>query len=120
MPFEASDELESGSPGKPGPTVRKSGKYWLAATIGFGIGILVGSTYLLAGGEYVFNVPRWASLLFFTGFTVGNKAYYELGMPELAAKMIGVAAVGLTYALIAVLVCLPWIVRRNQSLTEKS
>lgn len=108
------DQPADSKPAKQNPPAWKPGKLWLAAIIGMGVGVLAGSAYLLSGGEYIVNIPRWASVVFFTGFAAGNQAANS-GMGEGAAKIVGVAAVGLTYAAIAVLIYLVWhLVKRKE------
>lgn len=97
-----------GQPAKPCLSVWKPRKLWLAAGIGMGVGVLGGSAYLLLGGpEFYVIAPRWAGVIFYTGFAVGEKASVS-GLSEGAAKVVGVITVGLTYALIAVLARLAW------------
>lgn len=96
-----------GQPAKPRLPLWQQGKLWLAAGIGMGVGVLGGSAYLLMGGEYIFNIPPWALVIFFTGFAAGHNAF-NLGLQEGAAKVVGVITVGLTYALIAALAHLVW------------
>lgn len=77
------------------------------AITGFLLGALASTLYLLAGGEegYGFDaVPRWAFIVFFPGFLAGN-AFYEYVTSDLTlAKVIGVIAVGISYAVFAVLI----------------
>lgn len=79
----------------------------LAARCGFVVGVAGGSAYLLLGGEYVAIVPRWAEIIFYPGFFAGFKTFYMFHSEGLA-KVIGVLAVGLTYALISVFAHLGW------------
>jgi hypothetical protein len=81
------------------------------ARAGFGLGVLGGAAYLLFDGEYLFQVPRWAQVVFYPGFATGFQAYHW-GLREAAAKIVGVAAVGLTYALIAAIVRFVWLAVR--------
>ncbi len=77
-----------------------------------GAGAFGSSAYLFLGGEYIFNIPRWASAIFFTGFAAGNRAV-NLGMGENGAKAVGVITVALTYALIAVLAYAIWLAMKR-------
>ena len=89
-------------------------KFRLAAAIGMGIGVPAASAYLLLGGEYLFYIPRWAAIVFYTGFAAGQKSY-DLGLrPDIAAMAVGVLTVGLTYAIIAVLACLAWQIAKRK------
>ena len=77
--------------------------------------MLAGSAYLLLGGIIVFNIPRWAVIVFYTGFAAGQKSYDLGSRPDTTAMVVGVVTVGLTYAIIAVLVRLAWqIVKRKE------
>jgi hypothetical protein len=79
-----------------------------------GGGLLAGSAYLLLGGDTWLQVPRWASRQFYTGFFAGNWTYYHWHISMEKATVVGVITVGLTYALIALLVRLAWLhVRRR-------
>jgi len=89
---------------------------WLALT-GFTLGALSGTTYLLCDGEYLFNVPRWAAAVFYPGFVAGFQAY-GWGLGEPAAKIVGVAAVGLMYALIAAALDFAWLAVRSPKPTS--
>jgi hypothetical protein len=71
------------------------------AALGFAIGSLAGSAYLLLGGEYLFTVPRWAEITFYPGFLAGFKAY-DLVHSQSLAQVIGVTAVGASYGLIGI------------------
>ena len=83
-------------------------KFWLAAGIGMGVGVVAGSAYLLLGGEQFRELaPRWAAAVFYPGFVAAQKTYV-LCQSVAAAKVVGVATVGLTYAAIAVLIHLTW------------
>jgi len=84
--------------------------------VGFGVGVVSATAYLLLGGKYFLFIPRWASIVFYPGFFVGN-AVYDWGLSEEAAKVVGVIAVGLAYGLLAGLARLVWFTlkRRRQS-----
>lgn len=75
---------------------------WFVALIGFAVGVLSGAAYLLLGGEYFFNISRWSRVVFYPGFLVGEHAYYHWHLGVQAAKSIGILAVALAYALMAV------------------
>jgi len=79
----------------------------LVALCGFVVGVTSGSAYLLLGGEYIASIPRWAEIIFYPGFFAGFRTFYMFHS-EGPAKVIGVLAVGLTYALISVFACLGW------------
>jgi hypothetical protein len=79
-----------------------------AALIGFAIGVLGGAGYLLLGGDYFFNIPRWASIVFYPGFFAGFWTLDHLHVGVLVAQVIGVIAVGLVYALLAALARWVW------------
>ena len=87
-----------------------SSVHWAALT-GFSLGVLGATTYLLCDGDYFLNVPRWATFVFYPGFVAGFHAY-GWGLRELAAQLVGVAAVGLTYAVIAVVLDFAWLALR--------
>ena len=104
-------------PMKPSACKKSSArKIWLPALPGFVVGVLGGASYLLLGGEYLFNIPLWASIAFYPGFVVGNRAYAFLHLGVAACKVIGVLAVGLAYALTSMLAHCVWIsVARRQN-----
>ena len=88
-----------------------------AALMGFAAGVVGGAGYLFLGGEYVFNVPRWASIVFYPGFFAGLLTINHWHVGQLVALVIGVLAVGLAYALLAALARGIWLAvgrRRNQ------
>ena len=95
-------------------------KIRFAALIGFIAGVLGGAGYLLLGGEYVFNIPRWASIVFYPGFVAGLWVINHLRVGQFVALVIGVTAVGLAYALLAALACWIWITiwRRHNLVTS--
>lgn len=80
---------------------------WVALT-GFALGALSGATYLLCDGRYFFGVPRWAEIVFFPGFAAGFQAY-GWGLGEPAAKIAGVLAVGMSYAVVGVILAFAWL-----------
>jgi len=83
-----------------------------SALAGFILGALSGTTYLLCDGDYFFSVPRWAAVVFYPGFVAGFQAY-GWGLGEPAAKIVGIAAVGLMYALIAAVLDFTWLALRS-------
>lgn len=76
----------------------------MAALGGFVIGVSGAAAYLFSGGEYLFNVPLWARVVFYPGFLAGYWAAENLHFGIDASKVIGIIAVGLAYAAIAALV----------------
>ena len=74
---------------------------------GFGVGVVSATAYLLLGGEYFLFIPRWAFIVFYPGFFVGD-ASYKWGLGQEAAKVVGVLAVGLAYAALATLTRFLW------------
>jgi hypothetical protein len=91
-----------------------AGKIWFASLLGFLVGVLGDTAYLLLGGIYFFNVPLWSSIVFYPGFITGYRAYDDWHLGEGAAKVIGVLVVGLAYALIAALARWIWITVRRR------
>ena len=77
------------------------------ALIGFGIGVGSATAYLFLGGEYLWDIPHWASVVFFPGFLVGFKVK-EWGLDKDVCEVVGVLAVGLAYAAVAALARLVW------------
>lgn len=77
------------------------------ALAGFGLGVVSASVYLLLGGEYFLFIPRWAYIVFYPGFFVGNAAY-DWGLSQNTSKAVGVVAVGLAYATLAALARFAW------------
>jgi hypothetical protein len=83
------------------------------ALAGFGLGVVSATAYLLLDGEYFMFIPRWAAIVFYPGFLVGNAAY-KWGLSQEASKVVGVLAVGLTYAVVAVLVRFAWLAFKHR------
>jgi len=79
----------------------------LTAAAGFALGIALASAYLLLGGAYFLSIPRWAFIAFRPGFFVGYTAH-DSGLSVAASKAVGVFAVGLAYAALAVLARFAW------------
>ena len=94
------------------PTARRESMRW--AIGGFAVGTLAPTLYLLLGGEYFLFIPRWAYIVFFPGFFAGN-AVYKWRLSEEACKVAGVLAVGLAYALLALLVRFAWSTVRKRA-----
>jgi hypothetical protein len=74
---------------------------------GFSVGVVSASAYLLLGGQYFWDVPRWAFIAFRPGFFVGYAAY-DWVLSQETSKVVGVLAVGLAYAAPAVLARFEW------------
>ena len=83
------------------------------ALIGFGIGVGSATAYLLLGGEYLWNIPHWASVVFSPGFLVGFKVN-EWGLDKDVSKVVGVIAVGLAYAALAILARFAWLALKHR------
>ena len=83
------------------------------ASAGFGVGVLSGTAYLLLDGEYFWSIPRWAYIVFYPGFFVGNAAY-KWGLSQEASQVVGVLAVGLAYAGLAALTRLGWVALKHR------
>jgi len=77
------------------------------ALTGFGLGVVAATAYLLLGGHYFIFIPRWATIVFYPGFLVGN-AVYKWGLSQEASKVVGVLTVGLAYAALAALARFAW------------
>ena len=74
---------------------------------GFGVGVVSASAYLLLGGEYFLGIPRWAAIVFYPGFVAGLQAN-QWGLRVGPSQVVGVLAVGLAYATLAVLARCGW------------
>ena len=109
--MKTNDYLIAGQYAAPGRLREKGKRLWLAALVGFGLGVVAGSAYLLLGGEYIFDVPRWAVISFYPGFVAGFKVY-DLVHLEWLAKVVGVITVGASYAILSLLVSWVWCVVR--------
>ena len=77
------------------------------ALTGCGVGVSSATAYLLLGGEYFWGIPPWASVVFFPGFLTGFQVN-EWGLNKDASKVVGVLAVGLAYAALAILARFAW------------
>jgi len=80
---------------------------------GFGLGVVAATAYLLLGGEYFMFIPRWAAIVFYPGFFVGNTAY-KLGLNQEASKVVGVIFVGLAYAALVALARFGWFALKHR------
>ena len=93
------------------------------ALIGFGIGVGSVTAYLFLGGEYLWDIPHWASVVFFPGFLVGFKVN-AWGLDKDVSEGVGVLAVGLAYAALAILARFAWLAlehrRRSAALRQIS
>jgi len=78
--------------------------------LGFGLGVVVPSGMALTSTLHVLFTPLWQKIAFFPGFVVGEALYRrcESAFPnsqdwceEYGTLLIGIAAVGLSYGLLA-------------------
>jgi hypothetical protein len=117
MPLQRVDEPACATPRRPRRGVVS------CALVGFGIGVGSATAYILMGGEYLLDIPRWASVVFFPGFLVGFKVN-AWGLDKDVSRFVGVLAVGLAYAALAILARFPWIAlkhrRRSAALRQTS
>ena len=81
--------------------------------IGFGIGVGGATAYLLLGGEYFWHIPHWASIVFSPGFFAGHLAA-DWGVGWDGATVVGVVAVGLAYAALAILARFAWFALKHR------
>jgi hypothetical protein len=79
-----------------------------SALIGFAIGVGSATTYLLLSLAYLLDIPLWASVVFFPGFLVGFKVN-ACGLSKDVSEVVGVLAVGLAYAALAILARFAWL-----------
>jgi len=86
----------------------------------FGVGIVAGSAYLLLGGDYFMDIPGWASIVFLPGFVAGYTVN-GWGWSLQSCKVVGVLALGLTYAALAALARFAWsaLKHRRQSAASR-
>lgn len=89
------------------------------ALTGLGVGVVSATAYLLLGGKYFVFIPRWANVVFYPGFLVGNAAY-KWGLSREVSKVVGVLAMGLAYALLALLVRFAWSATRKRAAKRSS
>lgn len=71
------------------------------------IGLIASWAYLLCGGDYWLFIPRWAEIVFYPGFIVGNYCYDLFGIESLAV-VVGTLAVGLSYGILSVVILSIW------------
>jgi hypothetical protein len=83
------------------------------ALIGFGVGVGSATAYLLLGAEYLWDIPLWASVVFFPGFLVGFKVN-AWGLDKDVSEVVGVLAVGLAYAALAILARFAWLALKHR------
>jgi hypothetical protein len=83
------------------------------ALAGFGFGVVSGTAYLMLGGEYFLFIPRWAFIVFYPGFFVGDAAY-NWGLSQETSKIVGVLTVGLAYATLAILARFAWLALKHR------
>jgi hypothetical protein len=83
------------------------------ALAGFGLGVVSGAAYLLQDGDYAFDIPRWAEIVFYPGFQAGKTAYTWRWDLEVC-KVVGVLAVGFAYATVAVLIRFAWLAVKHR------
>ena len=67
---------------------------------GVTVGVAGASAYLLPGGEYLWDIPRWAMIVLLPGFLAGDEIY-KWGLSREASKMVGVLYLGPSYAALA-------------------
>ena len=67
---------------------------------GVTVGVAGASAYLLLGGEYLWDIPRWAMIVFLPGFLAVNE-FCKWGVSREASKMVGVLYLGPSYAALA-------------------
>ena len=96
------------NPASDGIGQTKCRRIWSTAAAGFGLGITAATMYLLLGGACVWNIPRAALIAFYPGFVAGEHVYNWSNGVGLA-KVAGVLAVGLTYAVVAAVARLVWL-----------
>ncbi len=82
---------------------RRSSPARRAALVGFVIGALLSTAYVLAGGDVWLSVPWWAAVAFYPGFFVGGCVYGWVTESFLLVIPAGCVAVGLEYAAIAII-----------------
>ena len=83
------------------------------ALIGFGIGVGSATAYLLLGGEYVWGIPHWASVVFFPGFLAAFRVN-EWGLDKDVSKVVGVLTVGLAYAALTIPARFAWFALKHR------
>ena len=84
-----------------------------SALIGFAIGVGIATAYLSLGFAYLLDIPLWASVVFFPGFLVGFKVN-AWGLSKDVSEVVGVLAVGLAYAALAILARFAWLALKHR------
>ena len=77
--------------------------FWGLFGLGFLVGVLAPSFYLLFGGSDFWNVPRWAVVLFYPGFWTGFYLHENIIHSRAAAHVVGCITVGICYGGIALI-----------------
>ena len=78
---------------------------WVLGGFVFGSG--GAAAYLLLGGDYFVDVPRWAYIAFYPGFLAGFR-FHDWGLSIDASQIVGVLVVGVSYATLALLARFAW------------
>ena len=97
--------------------------YWRWFAVGFSVGVLAPTIYLLFGGSDFWDVPRWATVLFYPGFWTGYYVHENIVHSKEVARVAGCITVGVSYGGIALLSA--WTTRklsrfqRNQALGKE-
>lgn len=78
-----------------------------AAAVGFSLGCIAATAYLLLDGRIIYGIPRWAEIVFYPGFVAGFRVN-EWGLSVGASQIVGVFAVGLSYAALALMARFIW------------
>lgn len=79
----------------------------LTSAVGFSLGCVAATAYLLLDGRIIYGMPRWAEIVFYPGFVAGFRLN-EWGLSVGASQVVGVFAVGLSYAVLALLATFVW------------
>lgn len=79
----------------------------LASSVGFSLGSVAATAYLLLDGRVIYGIPRWAEIVFYPGFVAGFRVN-AWGLSVGASQVVGVFAVGLSYAVLALLATFVW------------
>lgn len=74
----------------------------LASSVGFSLGGVAATAYLLLDGPVIYGIPRWVEIVFYPGFVAGFRVN-EWGLSVGASQVVGVFAVGLSYVVLALL-----------------
>lgn len=78
-----------------------------APAVGFSLGCVAATAYLSLDGRVIYGIPRWAEIVFYPGFVAGFRVN-EWGLSVGASQVVGVFAVGLSYAVLALLATFVW------------